>query len=87
MKNTSNSKIFESLLEEIKSIDGIFDAEIIMKFMHVTCEKPDYCVFIKKENYSMVKTFVVTKVDELIAKYQSKYNLIDHGIYLFSYIE
>jgi hypothetical protein len=79
--------ILNKLLNEVKTISGVDDAEITMKFSHVTCEEPDYCIYIKEDWYHIDKTILTQKVNKIIDKYQNEYQLSKEHIYPFCYIE
>jgi hypothetical protein len=79
--------IFDNIINDIKNIDGVDDANIIMKFLHVTNDEPDYHVYICEEDYHIDKSLLQNKVDDILKQYNDKYHLSEHDSYIYSYIE
>ena len=79
----NEKQILNDLLAEAKQIAGVRCAEMKMRFMHVTCEQPDYCIVATTNNSALNDRMIAKKLDKLIRKYNEKYGLIEQGVYVF----
>jgi len=83
----NKSLVFEDLIDDVKQLKGVRNAEIKMRFMHVTCADPDPCIVVSRSADTIDSKCIEQDLTKLINIYNKKYGLIDKGIYLFFQFE